>query len=270
MNIYEEEEFYRLKYLKYKTKYLQIKNKVENVIGGYPVTKHPPRGSSEKNRLTASKCGIYIYLLNTYSYSKFDRNKFEHCLNLAIKDNNSGYEVDKHICNIINYFDQTENKNKNYNGLECAFMKINDKSKSSGVYKISSQYKEYDSINVINPNIKDVPEVNYESKGMLEEFDTEGINVDNNGILTGIKAPDMLFKLHGTRYISSSFSFHYDYYFIKQFSCYSEKKENNNIKLINYYYKCIENEKKTEKIREQQKKREENEIAFQSIKIQGN
>ena len=245
MNIYEEEEFYRLKYLKYKTKYLQVKNEVENVIGGYPIneTAVDRRSNSEKNIISASKCGMYIYLLDTsnYDYYKkvFKKDEFEVYLNNAIKDNNSGYEVDKYICNIMNYFDQEQQLHERFKGLACAYMQIQDSS-SSKIQNIYSIYKEKIPIELKKISEKDLPEVKYGVNGNVwDTFDTHGINVNNDGILTGDKAQDLLFNLYERK---NSFTSKYDYYFVKQFSC-GSKKENKEIKLIRYDYNKVKKEK---------------------------
>jgi hypothetical protein len=252
MNIYEEEEFYRLKYLKYKTKYLQIKNEAENVIGGYPKMEsaNSRENSEGKNSWEASKCGMYIYLLNTSNYvpfyvrngeEKIDKFKkveveFESLLNKAIKDNNSGYEVDKLICNIMNYFDKTNEFHQKSQGLECHYMKIQDSSPSI-IQEIYSIYNETEEIKVdqLDKYRKDMPEVRYgklmaEFGGNLFQLplNTNGINVNDNGILTGENASKMLVDLRDG-------GLQFNYYFVKQFSCgLSKKKENKDIKLIEY------------------------------------
>jgi hypothetical protein len=262
---FEEEEFY-IKYLKYKTKYLQIKNEVENVIGGYPINETPVdrRSNFEKNKISASKCGMYIYLLNTSNYvhnkKEFKKDEFEVYLNNAIKDNNSGYEVDKYICNIMNYFDQEQKLHERFTGLECAYMQIQDSS-SSKIQNIYSIYNEKIPIELE----KNLPEVKYGVNGNVwDTFDTHGINVNNDGILTGDKAPDLLFDLYERK---NSFTSKYDYYFVKQFSC-GSKKVNNEIKLIRYDYNNVKKEKEELIKNKLLEKQEENRKKIQAQLLQ--
>jgi hypothetical protein len=85
MNNYQEEEFYRQKYLKYKAKYLEAKNELEGGILGFKTVE-------------AAKCGKYVYFLNVPAGKEAT---LQQTLTSRIGNENSGKKVDQNVYDIM-------------------------------------------------------------------------------------------------------------------------------------------------------------------------
>jgi hypothetical protein len=184
MNNYEEEEFYRQKYLKYKTKYLEAKNELEGGIG---------------ESITASKCGKYLYFLSIPEPTvsgfpptkdiSFD-NVLQTELNNGIKNENIGYKVDKTVLTIANSRNNDKNLEK---PAAVAYIEIKDFGNRADLTQITGmkQYIKLNGVSKLNLGI-----------------DTKGAVDDNGRIIGGKLLQKQVYEL-----------FPFNYYFVKQFTC---------------------------------------------------
>jgi hypothetical protein len=192
MNNYEEEEFYRQKYLKYKAKYLEAKNELEGGIG---------------ESVTASKCGKYVYFLripkldeemkieDRVILNKKIKEELETQLNQEIKNENKGYKVDKLVATLVNKneYKYTGAKKGENTIASVAYIEIKDFINQADLTQIIGM-KEY----------KKLTDGSFFYLGI----DTKGA-VDENGIIMDTK------KLQ--EQVHKLFPFHY--YFVKKYTC---------------------------------------------------
>lgn len=209
----EEEEFYRQKYLKYKTKYLEAKNEIE---GGQPINKIK---INLGNLGTCSKCDGYIYFLNTKDKNLPEIFKNN---NKLLTVTNSGCDFDQEIFRLFGNFAYIEVRSSN---LGKSIIKSIFSSKKPVIENENDN--EFKKLN--NATLIKIINGKYENGVSYRTSPKDGVSIINNE--NDDVKPELLNQINTELKTTEIQGF--THYFIKEYSCFL--KGNTRISILKDY-----------------------------------